>query len=97
MISPESLMSSGSHLVKVALVLALAGGAAVAQNTADARVNPASNALRDPTVAGAGLQQILQSGNPVAGPSRLLKIEIQGVGTNATLAEMEAFRLTKAP
>ncbi len=97
MISPESLMSSGSHLVKVALVLALAGGAAVAQNTADARVNPASNALRDPTVAGAGLQQMLQSGNPVAGPSRLLKIEIQGVGTNATPTEVEAFRLTKAP
>jgi hypothetical protein len=86
MISPEFLMSSGFRPVKVVLMLVLAGGVAFAQNTADARVNQAVNALRDPTVAGAGLQQMLQSGSPVAGPSRLLKIEIQGVGTNATPA-----------
>lgn len=64
----------------------------------DTRMNNAVNALRDPTQAGPGLQAVLQGGGGGAGgvPSgRLLKIEVIGLGTNATPAEVEMYRAAK--
>ena len=63
----------------------------------DTRMNNAVNALRDPTQAGPGLQAVLQGGGGGGGvPSgRLLKIEVIGLGTNATPAEVEMYRAAK--
>ncbi len=64
----------------------------------EVRLNNAVNALRDPTVAGAGLQGVLQGGGGSGvGNGRLLKVEIFGVGTNATPSEIEQFRAAKPP
>jgi general secretion pathway protein D len=64
----------------------------------DIRMNNAVNALRDPTQAGAGLQAVLQGGGGGVGGvpiGRLLKIEVVGLGTNATPAEVEMYRAAK--
>lgn len=83
----------------LAAALASMAGAAVllAQPPiVEVRLNNAVNALRDPTVAGAGLQGVLQGGGGgAAGGGRLLKVEIIGVGTNATPSEIEQFQAAK--
>lgn len=63
----------------------------------DTRMNNAVNALRDPTQAGPGLQAVLQGGGGGGGvpTGRLLKIEVVGLGTNATPAEVEMYRAAK--
>jgi general secretion pathway protein D len=84
----------------VALFSAAGFTALVAQTpTVDTRMNNAVNALRDPTQAGPGLLSVLQGGGGGSGApnGRLLKIEVVGLGTNATPAEVEMFRAAKPP
>jgi general secretion pathway protein D len=95
-----------SHPSRNSLVVALgalaSAGVLLAQPPIlEARLNNAVNALRDPTIAGSGLQGVLQggAGSPtgVVGAGRVLKVEIVGAGTNATPAEIEQFRTAKPP
>lgn len=97
MIFSKSIHSSGSRPVAAAVLLALQAGLVCAQAPVDARLTATLNSLRDPTLAGPGLKEMLQAGSPSGGPVRLMKIEILGVGTNATPAEVELYRAAKPP
>ncbi len=80
------------------IVAVVCSAAALAQgvgNAIQARNQAVQAAvLRDPTMPGVGLQQLLQSGNAANG-GRLLRIEVRGTGTNASAADVEAYRAAK--
>jgi general secretion pathway protein D len=97
MIPFKSIHPSGSRPFAAAVLLALQAGLVGAQGPVDARLSQTLNSLRDPTLAGQGLKDMLQAGSPNGGPVRLMKIEILGVGTNATPAEVELYRAAKPP
>lgn len=98
--NPKNMQPRLRRWTLAAALFSVAGtGEAVAQGTTtDPRMATAVNALRDPTVAGGGLQAVLQGGGGGGVPNgRLLKLEVVGVGTNATPEEVQQFKASKPP